>query len=120
MKLTIVEPGGMRTDWAGSSMHIYQFDDDYAASVGEMVKHYDDGGASFAGDPQKFARALIKLSNMHEPPLRVPFGSDTVRILRAAAEADIASIDRWRELSESTDADDAVPFDMTSLPGMQR
>jgi NAD(P)-dependent dehydrogenase (short-subunit alcohol dehydrogenase family) len=120
VKLTIAEPGGMRTDWAGSSMHVYDFDDDYAPSVGEMVKHYDDGGASFAGDPHKFARALIELANMEDPPLRIPFGSDTVKILRAAADADVASIDRWRELSESTDADDAVPFDMASLPGMKR
>jgi hypothetical protein len=85
-----------------------------------MVKHYDDGGASFAGDPAKFARALIELATMDDPPLRIPFGSDTVKILRSAAEADVASIDRWRELSESTDADDAVPFDMATLPGMQR
>jgi NAD(P)-dependent dehydrogenase (short-subunit alcohol dehydrogenase family) len=120
VKVTIAEPGGMRTDWAGSSMRIYDFDPDYAPSIGEMVKHYGDGGASFAGDPAKFARALIELASMEDPPLRIPFGSDTVKILRAAAEADIASIDRRRELSESTDADDAVPFDMTTLPGMQR
>jgi NAD(P)-dependent dehydrogenase (short-subunit alcohol dehydrogenase family) len=119
VKVTIAEPGGMRTDWAGSSMHIYDFDADYAPSIGEMVKHYDDGGASFAGDPRKFARAILELADMEEPPLRIPFGSDTVKILRAAAQADVASIDRWKALSESTDADDAVPFDMATLPGMR-
>jgi NAD(P)-dependent dehydrogenase (short-subunit alcohol dehydrogenase family) len=118
VKVTIAEPGGMRTEWAGSSMRIYDFDPDYAPSIGEMVKHYDDGGASFAGDPRKFARAIIELAHMDDPPLRIPFGSDTVKILRAAAEQDIASIDRWRELSESTDADDAVAFDMAKLPGL--
>jgi NAD(P)-dependent dehydrogenase (short-subunit alcohol dehydrogenase family) len=118
VKVTIAEPGGMRTEWAGSSMRIYDFDPDYAPSIGEMVKHYDDGGASFAGDPRKFARAIIELAHMDDPPLRIPFGSDTVKILRAAAEQDIASIDRWRELSESTDADDAVAFDMATLPGL--
>jgi NAD(P)-dependent dehydrogenase (short-subunit alcohol dehydrogenase family) len=119
VKVTIAEPGGMRTDWAGSSMRIYDFDDDYAPSIGAMVKHYDDGGKSFAGDPAKFALAILELASMDDPPLRIPFGSDTVKILRAAAEADIASMDRLRELSESTDADDAVPFDMATLPGMQ-
>jgi NAD(P)-dependent dehydrogenase (short-subunit alcohol dehydrogenase family) len=118
VKVTIAEPGGMRTDWAGSSMTIHPFDDDYAPSIGEMVKHYDDGGASFAGDPAKFARAILELASMDEPPLRIPFGSDTVKILRAAAQADVASIDRWKALSESTDADDAVPFDLASLPGI--
>jgi NAD(P)-dependent dehydrogenase (short-subunit alcohol dehydrogenase family) len=118
VKVTIAEPGGMRTEWAGASMRIYDFDPDYAPSVGEMVKHYDDGGASFAGDPRKFARAIIELAHMDDPPLRIAFGSDTVKILRAAAEKDIASLDRWRELSESTDADDAVAFDMATLPGL--
>jgi NAD(P)-dependent dehydrogenase (short-subunit alcohol dehydrogenase family) len=117
VKVTIAEPGGMRTDWAGSSMRIDDFDPDYAPSVGEMVTHYDDGGASFSGDPTKFARAILALADLEEPPLRIAFGSDTVKILRAVAQADIASLDRWRELSESTDADDAVPFDTATLPG---
>ena len=55
---------------------------------------------------------------METPPLRIPFGSDAVAILRAAAEADIASIDRWRELSESTDFDGTRAFDVSALPGL--
>jgi NAD(P)-dependent dehydrogenase (short-subunit alcohol dehydrogenase family) len=118
VKLTIAEPGGMRTDWAGSSMTAYPFGDDYADSIGVMRARFHDGGGSYGGDPHKFALALIELAGMQAPPLRIPFGSDAVTILRAAAEANVASIDRWRGLSESTDVDDARAFDVSSLPGL--
>ncbi|WP_425569176.1 SDR family NAD(P)-dependent oxidoreductase [Nonomuraea salmonea] len=36
VKVTIVEPGAFRTDWAGSSMHIPQVGPDYEQTVGAM------------------------------------------------------------------------------------
>jgi hypothetical protein len=83
-----------------------------------MRARFHDGGGSYGGDPRRFAQALITLAGMEQPPLRIPFGSDAVTILRAAAEADIASIDRWRELSESTDFEGTAAFDVSALPGV--
>jgi NAD(P)-dependent dehydrogenase (short-subunit alcohol dehydrogenase family) len=82
--VTIAEPGGMRTDWAGSSMRIYDFDADYAPSVGEMVKHYDDGGGELlrrpaqvrAGRPRPGADGgsatadPVRLGHGQDPPRR--------------------------------------------------
>jgi hypothetical protein len=82
------------------------------------VRRRRRSGRRAHGDPRKSAQAIVAPAELDEPPLRVPFGSDTVKILRAAAEKDIATIDRRRSLSESTDADDAVPFDLATLPGL--
>jgi NAD(P)-dependent dehydrogenase (short-subunit alcohol dehydrogenase family) len=117
VKVTIVEPGGFRTDWAGSSMRTYPAHEDYAESVGAMMALIHGNGHSPVGDPAKAARVIVQVAAMDEPPLRLPLGSDASALIRAGDEARIAEIDRWRELSLSTDADDAVPFDPAVLPG---
>ena len=116
VNVTIVEPGGFRTDWAGSSMHTYPAHEDYAESVGAMMALIHGNGHNPVGDPAKAARVIVEVAGMKEPPLRLPLGSDASALIRAGDEARIAEIDRWRELSLSTDADDAVPFDPAVLP----
>ena len=39
IKVTIIEPGGFRTDWAGSSMTVHPFNEAYEPTVGEMNRH---------------------------------------------------------------------------------
>jgi NAD(P)-dependent dehydrogenase (short-subunit alcohol dehydrogenase family) len=116
LKVTIVEPGGFRTDWAGSSMHLYPAHEDYAESVGAMMALVHDSGHNPIGDPAKAARVILEVARLDEPPLRLPLGSDASALIRAGDAARIAEIDRWRDLSLSTDADDAVPFDPALLP----
>ena len=56
----------------------------------------------------KLAQALIQLVNAAEPPLRLPLGRDTLARIaekKAFVEREIAE---WRELSESTDFDEAA------------
>ena len=113
VKVTIIEPGGFRTDWAGSSMAVVLPGEDYAATVGYMVAHLKE--AELPGDPAKAAQVVLGVPDLPEPPLRLPLGSDAVQLIRAADEAKIAEIDRWAELSRSTDADDAVARDLSRL-----
>jgi NADP-dependent 3-hydroxy acid dehydrogenase YdfG len=53
------------------------------------------------GFGKKLAQALIQLANATEPPVRLPLGSDT--LARIAEETG-----KWRELSASTDFQDAA------------
>jgi NAD(P)-dependent dehydrogenase (short-subunit alcohol dehydrogenase family) len=108
VKVTIVEPGGMRTDWGGSSMTIPPVSAPYEATVGARAKAMADGMAWAAGDPAKVADVVVQLAAMDEPPLRLLTGSDAYRYATAAAEARLESDRRWRQLSESTDADDVT------------
>src|SRR6185437_3986400 len=77
IKVTVLEPGGMRTDWAGSSMRVPPVSEPYQPTVGAMARlHHDLGSANALGDPAKVARVVLDVAAMAEPPLRLILGSE--------------------------------------------
>lgn len=107
IKVTVVEPGGFRTDWAGSSMTVHAFNPAYDASVGAMMRYREQAVA--LGDPAKAAQAILTVAQADEPPLQLLLGSDAFALAREADEARIASDEKWKHLTQSTDHDDADP-----------
>jgi NAD(P)-dependent dehydrogenase (short-subunit alcohol dehydrogenase family) len=106
VRVTVVEPGGIRTDWAGSSMTIYEVREDYAPSVGVSARRMEASGpGSSLGDPVKMARAILQVAGMDNPPEQLVLGSDALLLARRADEARLHELDRWEELSLSTDHD---------------
>jgi NAD(P)-dependent dehydrogenase (short-subunit alcohol dehydrogenase family) len=102
IKVTIIEPGGFATDWAGASMTVHAIRDAYEPTVGLMNRYRE--GAVALGDPVKGAQAILKIASLPEPPLRLLLGSDAFAVARAADEERIASDDAWKELTLSTDS----------------
>jgi NAD(P)-dependent dehydrogenase (short-subunit alcohol dehydrogenase family) len=101
--VTIVEPGGFRTDFAGSSTRISEGDADYAETVGKtaaMQRAYD---GKQPGDPARAALALLALASAERPPLRLVLGRDAYAGAERTDEARLAELRAWRELSQSTD-----------------
>src|SRR6267378_3398984 len=117
IKVTIIEPGGFRTDFAGTSQTILADNPAYASTVGAAARFQREYDGAQPGDPKKAAAAVLNIARLDEPPMRLLLGRDAVR---AAAEAERtrAEADRkWRSLSESTDfIDDAG---QTSNPASQ-
>ena len=97
-----IEPGGFRTDWAGSSTTVHEIRDDYGPTVGRMMQYRESstplGDPAKAGDPED--------SKVPEPSVRLLLGSDAYTVARAVDEAKIASDEHWKELTVSTDSDD--------------
>jgi NAD(P)-dependent dehydrogenase (short-subunit alcohol dehydrogenase family) len=106
LRVTIVEPGGFSTDWSGASMTIHKTRDAYQPSVGVMSERRKR--ATALGDPVKAAQAILTITEVPEPPLRLLLGSDAFAVARAADEAKIANDEKWKELTLSTDHDRAV------------
>jgi NAD(P)-dependent dehydrogenase (short-subunit alcohol dehydrogenase family) len=103
IKVTIIEPGGFRTDFAGSSQTILADNPAYASTVGAVARFQREYDGAQPGDPKKAAAAILSVARLDEPPLRLLLGRDAVR---AAAEAERARGEadtKWRSLSESTD-----------------
>jgi NAD(P)-dependent dehydrogenase (short-subunit alcohol dehydrogenase family) len=103
IKVTIIEPGGFRTDFAGSSTTINEGRPEYDSTVGAAARFQRDYNGAQPGDPAKAATVIIRVAALDEPPLRLLLGSDAVRI---AEESDLARLEadkKWRDLSVSTD-----------------
>jgi NAD(P)-dependent dehydrogenase (short-subunit alcohol dehydrogenase family) len=105
IKVTIIEPSGFRTDWAGSSMTIHPNRPEYDATVGATARRLRGVNGAQAGDPVKAAAVIVQIANLPEPPLRLLLGSDAVRIAEQSALARLESDQQWRALSFSADYD---------------
>jgi NAD(P)-dependent dehydrogenase (short-subunit alcohol dehydrogenase family) len=103
IRVTIVEPGGFRTDFAGTSTIIHDGLPEYDSTVGAMARFQRDYNGKQPGDPAKAADVILHIAGLAEPPLRLLLGSDAAD---AAEKKDLARIEadrRWRDLSVSTD-----------------
>jgi NAD(P)-dependent dehydrogenase (short-subunit alcohol dehydrogenase family) len=103
IKVTIVEPGGFRTDFAGASTTIAPENPVYAATVGKVARFQREYNGAQPGDPAKAAAAILRVTSVDEPPLRLLLGSDAVRAADEATKARSEVDEKWRQLSESTD-----------------
>ncbi|NTX06304.1 oxidoreductase [Myxococcus sp. CA040A] len=118
IRVTIVEPGGMRTDWAGSSMNVGDISDAYKATVGAFSQHVRRGADGPRGDPIKAAKAILQIADEKQPPLRLLLGSDAVFLAELVVQQRTAEDSRWKSLSVSTDIDGLVPFAETPVAKM--
>jgi NAD(P)-dependent dehydrogenase (short-subunit alcohol dehydrogenase family) len=103
IKVTIIEPGGFRTDFAGASTTINPGRPEYDSTVGEAARFQRGYDGNQPGDPARAAAAILRVAALDEPPLRLLLGSDAVRIVEQADLARIESDRKWRDLSVSTD-----------------
>jgi NAD(P)-dependent dehydrogenase (short-subunit alcohol dehydrogenase family) len=103
VKITIVEPGGFRTDFAGASTELREGRPEYDATVGKTARFQRDFNGKQPGDPARAAAALLRLASAEEPPLRIVLGSDAYN---SAEKNDLAKMElakKWKDLSYSTD-----------------
>ena len=94
--VTIVEPGGFRTDFAGASTQINAGDAAYAATVGKTVAMQRDYDGKQPGDPRRAAQAILDVSRSETPPLRLVLGSDAYARAERTDEARLAELRSWR------------------------
>jgi NAD(P)-dependent dehydrogenase (short-subunit alcohol dehydrogenase family) len=103
IKVTIIEPGGFRTDFAGSSTEIREGRPEYDSTVGKTARFQRDYNGMQPGDPAKAAAAVLHVASLDDPPLRLLLGSDAYRFVEQNDLAKIESDRKWKHLSVSTD-----------------
>ncbi|WP_370897704.1 oxidoreductase [Chryseobacterium gossypii] len=108
IKVTCIEPGGFRTEWAGTSMSFARDIDGYETTVGKVREHFTSGQFLPVGDPAKAAKVMLSLADHPEPPLHLVLGSEAAAILRSADERRKEEFEKWLDVTVSTDHDDAV------------
>ncbi|HET8999816.1 MAG TPA: oxidoreductase [bacterium] len=108
VKVTIVEPGGFRTDFAGASTNLREGRPEYDATVGATVRFQRSYNGKQPGDPAKAAAAVLHLASLSDPPLRLLLGSDSYNAAEQHALQTLESDRQWKDLSISTDYASAV------------
>ncbi|MFJ9030951.1 SDR family NAD(P)-dependent oxidoreductase [Streptomyces sp. NPDC102274] len=103
VKVTIAEPGSMRTDYAGSSMNIPAHAAYYADSVGEVATLLRSTLGREPIDPDKVARVFLDIARMQEPPLHLVLGGDAVDMVADDMRERTAADARWAGLGRSVD-----------------
>jgi NAD(P)-dependent dehydrogenase (short-subunit alcohol dehydrogenase family) len=103
VKVTIIEPGGFRTDFAGSSTELSEGRPEYDSTVGASVRFQRSYSGNQPGDPAKAAAVLLHIASLAEPPLRLLLGGDCFAAAEKSALEKLESDRRWKELSLSTD-----------------
>lgn len=107
--VTVVEPGFFRTDFldAASLVETQARIEDYQDTVGAMREFAAGANHAQPGDPAKLARAMLKLADAAQPPLRLQLGSDAVARAYAKHQQVERELAQWKELALSTDFEPA-------------
>jgi NAD(P)-dependent dehydrogenase (short-subunit alcohol dehydrogenase family) len=104
LKVTIVEPSGFRTDWAGRSIiESKTVIDDYAQTAGARRKATRDASGKQRGDPARAAKAMQQVVDMPSPPLRLLLGADAYKLAITRTETQRKAFEDTRELTLSAD-----------------
>ena len=107
IRVSNIEPGGMRTDYAGRSLRVSARSiDDYQESAHQAARVLDAGRGQEKGDPAKVAAAILAVADMADPPLQLLLGADAVHYATGAAARFQEEFGRFAGLSLSTGFDD--------------
>jgi NAD(P)-dependent dehydrogenase (short-subunit alcohol dehydrogenase family) len=98
IKVTSCEPGGISTDWAGSSMGNPPVSEGYEQTVGALRTMRDTYAGSWTR-PEEIAAGVYHIAGVEDPPVRLLLGKDTVEYARGAREALAASDEKWQHVT---------------------
>lgn len=106
IKVTIVEPGPFRTQWAGGSMKFAANKiNDYESTAGKVKATITGYSGSQPGDPVKGAQAVLEIINSENPPLRLVLGKLALERARSKITLLKKDFDAWETVSANADYD---------------
>ncbi len=104
IKVTIVEPGPFRTEWAGGSMkYPTRTIEAYVPTAGRIRQILSNVNGNQPGDPVKGSEAIIHITEVENPPLRLALGKIAVDTIRKKLDWVSKEITAWEKLSVSAD-----------------
>lgn len=103
ISVTIVEPGGARTEFRYGSLQLATPMAAYDGSPAALVRGVRDPARPPIGDPARMAALIIASGDQEPAPLRLVLGSDSYRFVTAALTERLAQIEPQQVQAESTD-----------------
>jgi len=104
IKVTCVEPGPFRTDWAGRSLtQTVSKIADYAETAAARMATTASYSGQQPGDPVRAAEAMIKITELDQPPRHLVLGAVGLGSVTTKLKASLAEVEAWAETSVSAD-----------------
>jgi NAD(P)-dependent dehydrogenase (short-subunit alcohol dehydrogenase family) len=105
IKVTIIEPGYVRTNFLNSGSVATPENPiaAYTALAEERRKHREDVPGTQIGDPEKVAAVIINTAQLSEAPLRLLLGSDSYQFANYKLQLLKDGIEAHKEITFSTD-----------------
>ena len=104
IKVTCIEPGPFRTDWAGRSLRqTPNRITDYASTAGIRMKGTAGGSGTQAGDPVRAAEAMIQVTESENPPRHLVLGAWGVEAVVNRLKVTLAEVEAWSGAGIATD-----------------
>lgn len=104
IRVTLVEPGALRTDWPQNSIARTEPLPDYAEQLAErleaMAAEFD---GKQPGDPRRVAAALLEVVDATNPPLRLLMGNGAFDIVNDLYRRRLAEWAAWEQTARATD-----------------
>jgi len=109
IKVTIIEPGPFRTDFAGHSLVMSLEHPAYKESLAFQTRTYlQEIHETQPGDPVKAAKIMIELVAMENPPLRMPLGNSAMDRIHQRIKTQNEEFAKFETLARSADYDEAL------------
>ena len=110
IKVTLVEPSGFRTDWAGrSASETKSGIADYATTAWKNIENLRAASGKQPGDPVRAAAAIIDAVESPNPPLRLLLGKAALKGARIKLDMLKRDFDAWEQTTVNADTPDANP-----------
>lgn len=104
IKVTIVEPGPFRTDFAGRSIRRSQYEiEDYGDTAGARIQSNMERSGKQPGDPERAARAIVAAVESEQPPLRLLLGGGAPDAVREKLAGTLQEIEEWEGVTTGAD-----------------
>ncbi len=98
IKVTLAEPGPMRTAFLGRSVNYAKQElKEYYAGVGNVRQKSSQMHGNQPGDPAKVAREIIRIAKLDNPPLRLPLTRASIDALEQKIENYEQTIANWKQ-----------------------
>lgn len=102
IKVTLAEPGPLRTDFFGRSVVFSEKEiKDYKGPLGDLREKYKAVDGIQVGDPAKVAEVIVQIAGLKNPPFRLPFTSSTIDALQQKINEYQKVINNWKEIALS-------------------
>lgn len=103
IKVTVLVPGTFRTSFmSDDSLSVVKNQID-AYHLNKQVELFRGFDGKQLGDPKKLAEVLLQISEMANPPLHLPLGSDSFNTILEIRKNEVKEMEKWKSLSLFTD-----------------